>query len=150
MTDYIVGVDECGYGSLCSSLVVCGVRTPKDWSLLGLNDSKKLSAKKREAMRAILLKLISEKEISFHIAERSHTIIDKFGVYPVLKEAFVECFHKLYTPNCLIIADGNIKFDNLGADDYDIHSEPKADGTYPAVMAASILGKTYRDEKMRE
>ncbi len=145
---HIIGADECGYGAIACSLVVCGVRAPKDWALDGLNDSKKLSAKKREAMRQKLLKLIEDNVITYHIAERDNITIDKFGVYPVLKECYVEIFHKLWVPKSLIIIDGNLKFDNLGVDDYDLYSEPKADGTYPAVMAASILGKTYRDEKM--
>ena len=122
---------------------------PKDWTLDGLNDSKKLSPKRREAMNEKLQKLIYDKVITFHIVERDNITIDKDGVYPTLKSCYVEIFHKLYTPESLIIIDGNLKFDNLGVDDYDLHSEPKADGKYSAVMAASIIGKTYRDNQMK-
>ncbi len=145
---YIVGCDECGYGCLAGSLVVVGVRAPKDWALTGLNDSKKLSAKKREAMLLPLMKLVEGKEISYHLAERSNEYIDKVGVYVALKEAYVECFHALYAHDSLIIADGNLKFDNLGVDAYDKVSVIKADAKYPAVMAASIIAKTWRDDKM--
>lgn len=144
----IVGVDECGYGSLAGSLVVVGVRAAKDWALAGLNDSKKLSAKKREAMLLPLMKLVKNKEISYHLAERSNEYIDKVGVAIALKEAYVECFHALYQTDSLIISDGILKFDNLGVDDYDKLSIIKADTKYPAVMAASIIAKTYRDDKM--
>jgi ribonuclease HII len=130
-------------------VVVAAVRAPKSWSLEGLNDSKKLSEKKRDAMRLKLNKLIEEKEITWHLAERSNVEIDKVGVAVALKSAYVECFHKLYQDDSLIISDGILKFDNLGVDAYDIISLIKADTLVPAVMAASILAKTYRDEKMK-
>jgi ribonuclease HII len=146
----IVGCDEVGYGSLAGPLVVAGVRAPKGWKLDGLNDSKKLSEKKRLLMRDKLNKLIESKEISFHGAERSNVLIDKMGVALALKSAFVECFVELDDRrDCLIITDGNLKFDKLGVDAYNIVSLVKADGQIPAVMAASILAKTYRDELMR-
>jgi ribonuclease HII len=146
---FIVGCDEVGYGCLAGPLVVCGVRAPKDWSLEGLNDSKKLSAKKREVMRQKLFPLIENKIISFHLAERSNVEIDKVGVAVALKQAYVECFHALYEEESLIISDGILKFDNLGVDAYDKVSMVKADTKIPAVMAASILAKTYRDSKMQ-
>lgn len=145
----IIGCDEVGYGCLAGPLVVVGVRAPKDWSLAGLNDSKKLSAKKREAMRDQLSNLIESGTIAWHLAERSNAVIDKDGVAIALKSAYVEVFHKLYQDDCLIISDGILKFDNLGVDDYDKVSVIKADAKYPAVMAASILAKTYRDGKMK-
>ncbi len=145
----ILGCDEVGYGCLAGPLVVVGVRAPKDWSLAGLNDSKKLSAKKRETMRDQLSKLIESGTIAWHLAERSNATIDKEGVAVSLKSAYVECFHALYQDDCLIISDGILKFDNLGVDAYDKVSVIKADAKYPAVMAASILAKTYRDGKMK-
>lgn len=145
----IIGCDEVGYGCLAGPLVVVGVRAPKDWSLAGLNDSKKLSAKKREAMRDQLSNLIESGTIAWHLAERSNAVIDKDGVAVALKSAYVEVFHKLYQDDCLIISDGILKFDNLGVDGYDKVSVIKADAKYPAVMAASILAKTYRDGKMK-
>lgn len=146
---HIVGCDEVGYGCLAGPLVVVGVRAPKNWQIPGLNDSKKLSAKKREALRAQLLKSIENKDIAWHLAERSNTEIDKSGVAYALKSAYVECFKALYQEDSLIISDGILKFDNLGVDDYDKVSVVKADAKFSAVMAASILAKTYRDEKMK-
>ena len=147
---FFVGCDEVGYGCLAGPLVVGGVRAPRDWTLAGLNDSKKLSDKSLTAMRAKLLPLIEKKEISYHFAERSNTYIDKVGVAVALKEAYVECFHALYDPDSLIITDGILKFDNLGVDAYDKVSLIKADNLIPCVMAASILAKTYRDGIMQE
>lgn len=144
-----IGADEVGYGCLAGPLVVCGVKAPKNWSLAGLNDSKKLSEKKREAMRLKLNELIEKKEIEWHLAERSNVHIDKNGVAVSLKEAYVEVFIKLYGDNCLIISDGILKFDNPAVADYDMVSLIKADTQIPTVMAASILAKTYRDQKMK-
>lgn len=146
---YCVGVDEVGYGSLSGPLVVCGVRAPKNWNLEGLNDSKKLSPKRREVMSSKLEKLIANGEIGWALAERSNTVIDKFGVAVALKDAYVEVFHQLYQNDSLIISDGILKFDGLGVDAYDKLSLIKADGKIPAVMAASILAKVYRDSKMK-
>lgn len=145
----IIGCDEVGYGCLAGPLVVVGVRAPKDWALAGLNDSKKLSPKRREEMRHKLSKLIGEGVIAWHLAERSSQVIDQFGVASALKDAYVECFKALYQDDCLIISDGILKFDNLGVDAYDKVSVIKADTKFPAVMAASILAKTYRDGKMK-
>jgi ribonuclease HII len=146
---HIVGCDECGYGPLAGPLVVCGVRASKDWSLAGLNDSKKLSEKRRLVMGDKLSDLISKNEITFWLAERSNVQIDKTGVAFALKDAYVEVFHKLYQEDSLIISDGILKFDNLGVDVYDKVSIIKADTKIPAVMAASIIAKNYRDGKMK-
>jgi ribonuclease HII len=146
---FIVGADEVGYGCLAGPLVVCGVRAPKDWSLAGLNDSKKLSEKRRLVMGDKLSDLISKNEITFWLAERSNVQIDKTGVAFALKDAYVEVFHKLYQEDSLIISDGILKFDNLGVEAYDKVSIIKADTKIPAVMAASIIAKNYRDGKMK-
>jgi|SRR5579859_539306 len=146
----IIGTDECGTGSLAGPLVVCGVKAPKNWSLATLNDSKKLTEKRREAARDQLLKLAETQNISYYITERSSTTIDKFGMAVALKDAYVEVFHALYENNSLIISDGTLKFDGLKVDSYPIVSLIKADAQIPTVMAASILGKTYRDNKMKE
>lgn len=144
-----VGCDEVGYGSLAGPLVVVGVRAPKDWAIPGLRDSKQLSPKRREIMRGELGKLIENGTIAWHLAERSNVQIDKHGVAVALKDAYIECFHALYQPDCLIISDGTLKFDGLGVDAYDKVSIIKADTKIPTVMAASILAKTYRDGKMK-
>jgi ribonuclease HII len=57
---FIIGSDECGYGSWAGPVVVCGVKAPKDWNLEGLNDSKKLSEKKRMLMDSKLRELAAQ------------------------------------------------------------------------------------------
>lgn len=143
---FVLGCDEVGYGSIAGPVVVCGVHTPVEWDLEGLNDSKKLTPKKREKMRDRLHEF--DPNVTFHIAERSNANIDEYGITECLKSCFVEVFHKLYTDETLIIIDGTLEFDNMGVDGYDKISVVKADAKFPAVMAASILAKTYRDGLM--
>jgi ribonuclease HII len=151
MTDksFIIGCDEVGYGAWSGPLVVVGVRAPTDWALDGLNDSKKLSPKKREAMSAKLEKLIADGSIAWGMAERSNTVIDKIGLGVALKDAYCEIFKQLYNEESLIIIDGNLKFNNPEVSAYDKKSVIKADSLFPQVMAASILAKVYRDNKMK-
>jgi ribonuclease HII len=145
--NYIIGCDECGYGSIAGMLVVCGVQAPKNWSLEGLNDSKKLSEKRRNIMRDKLLSLVQKGEIYYHIAQRSNDQIDEHGLGVMLKDAYQECFTSLLVDNSLIVCDGTLKFDSTPTDQVSL---VKADTLVPSVMAASILGKTYRDSVMRE
>lgn len=145
-----IGADEVGYGSLAGPLVIVGVRAPKDWKFEGLNDSKKLTKLQREKMRDKLNKLIEDKVITFHLAERTNVQIDKWGVAVAMKDCYIEIFHKLYQDDSLIITDGILKFDNLGVDAYDKVSLIKGDGHIPHIMAASILAKTYRDKWMKD
>jgi len=147
---YIIGADECGYGAIAGPLVVGAVHAPVNWNLEGLNDSKKLSPKKREIMRGKLLQLVESGEIAFSLAERSNVEIDTIGVINALKQCYVDNFQTLYVPNSLIIVDGNLDFKNLGVDNYPKISMVKADTKIPTVMAASILAKTYRDQIMQQ
>jgi ribonuclease HII len=145
---YIVGADEVGYGALAGMIVVVGIRAPQDWKLKGLNDSKKLSAKKREALLLPLMELVQSNDIDYHLAERSNIYIDQVGVATALRECYAEVFKQLYCEDCLLIADGNLKFDELTKDGYTVKSVVKADTLIPAVMAASIIAKVWRDDKM--
>lgn len=146
---YIIGVDECGTGSIAGPLAVSGVKAPTDWTMDGLKDSKKLK-KVIFKMQDNILANFSSNNISYHIAQRSNQEIDSIGLAKALKDAYVEIFHKLYEPDSLIITDGTLKFDNLGVDNYDKISLIKADTKIPTVMAASILGKAYRDKIMHD
>lgn len=145
---FIIGCDEVGYGCLAGPLVVVGVRAPKDWAIEGLNDSKKLTPNKRGVMATKLEKLIAEGDLAWALVEKSNTEINQVGVGVALKQAYVEVFHQLYQPETLIISDGNLKFDKMGVDAYDQVSIVKADTKIAHVMAASILAKVYRDNKM--
>jgi ribonuclease HII len=147
---YIIGCDEVGTGSWAGPVIVVGVRAPQGWSLGGLNDSKKLTPAKRQAMGDQLEQLIISNQITWALAKRSNTIIDQLGLAAALKDAYIEVFHQLYQEDSLIIVDGNLKFDGLGVDNYQKQSLVRADSQIPQVMAASILGKVYRDGLMHK
>jgi ribonuclease HII len=150
MSELIVGCDEVGYGCLAGPLVVCGVRAPMGWNMLGLNDSKKLSPKRRGEMLLKLMLAVKNGEIHYHLAQRSNHVIDQQGVAVALKDAYVEVMVALHQPGCLIICDGILKFDKLVPSGYNVSSVIKADTKIPAVMAASIIAKEYRDDDMHQ
>lgn len=150
--NFIVGADEVGWGALSGPVVVVGVRAPKGWWLDGLADSKKLKAsseKKLYEMRDKLNTAIENKEITWHLAERSNVQIDKMTPAMALKSSYVEVFNSLYDDDSHIISDGILNFKGLGVEHMSMESMIKADTKIPAVMAASILAKTYRDETMK-
>jgi ribonuclease HII len=147
---YIVGADEVGYGALAGELVVCGVGAPQGWTLPGLRDSKKLSLAQREALASQLERLIASQQITWALAQRSSVVIDQKGVFVALKDAYVEIFHQLGPVADEIIVDGILNFEGRGVDQYSIRSVVQADNQFPQVMAASILGKVFRDRLMKQ
>lgn len=147
MKQYVLGCDECGYGSWSGPVVVGAVCADKDWRIDGLNDSKKLSDKQRRIMNDKLGLLIDNSDIVFAIAQRSNVEIDNIGLGKCLRACYVDVCNKLYNDNSTIIIDGNLDFSKelTGKDHTTLI---KADTKIPAVMAASIIAKVYRDDLM--
>ena len=139
---YVVGSDEAGYGAWAGPLCVAAVRVPVGWKPpLGLGDSKKLSEAQRETLLAALER---DPNVKSRVILLAATTIDKQGVYACLRQAH-ETLHQelswgLEGVRC--IADGNLQLQG------GIESIPKADGTVPAVSAASIFAKVLRDNEM--
>lgn len=133
---FLCGIDEAGRGPLAGPLVVAGVILEKE--ILGLNDSKVLSEKKREK----LFDEIKEKS-KYHIVFKSAKEIDDFGISFCLKSSILEIMEKLqeFSDNFLIDGNTNFGIQNL-------QKEIKADAKYPCVSAASILAKVSRDRFM--
>lgn len=142
----ILGIDEVGYGCWAGDLVVCGVISENNWSINGLNDSKKLSKSKREKLNNLLQIEVRNKNISHFMVRKSSNDIDKYGLGVCHKQAYAEVIKELSTNDCEIILDGNLKIN--GFDDKNIKSVIKADSKYSQVMAASILAKVFRDNLM--
>ena len=130
----LCGIDEAGRGPFAGPLVVAGVVLNEP--INGLNDSKKLTIKKREA----LFDTIKQKS-KYHIVFKSAKQIDDFGISRCLRESIKEIMQKLSAKQYLM--DGNTAFgiNNLN---YLI----KADGLIDEVSAASILAKVSRDRYM--
>jgi ribonuclease HII len=147
--DYIIGSDECGYGSWAGPLVVCAALVPLNWPLAGVvKDSKAFTGTKAEEKRAVVASKIIDKCLwvikTVHVPE-----IDSFGVYKALIGAHTLAIKELIAKHketgavgkILTIVDGTLPIP-------DAISLPKADGLVPAVSAASIIGKVARDAWM--
>jgi ribonuclease HII len=132
----LCGIDEAGRGPLAGPLSIAGVilHQPID----GLNDSKKLTEKKREE----LFEIISQNS-SYHIARFSAAQIDELGLSACLAAGLREIISTLGEADYLY--DGNSTFGVSG-----LRTMVKADATIPEVSAASILAKVTRDREMVE
>lgn len=132
----LCGIDEAGRGPLAGPLVVAGVILIED--IIGLNDSKVLSEKKREQ----LFDEIIEKS-KYHIVFKSAEEIDNFGISSCLKSSILEIIENLKEFSDYFLMDGNT---NFGIQI--LQKEVKADAKYSQVSAASILAKVSRDRFM--
>lgn len=130
------GIDEAGRGPLAGPLVVAGVTLKKE--IIGLNDSKKLSEKKREKLYEEIIE-----NSFFHIVFTDAKTLDKDGLSLCLKNSILEIMENIKANEFLM--DGNTSF---GIED--LKHEIKADANYPEVSAASILAKVSRDRYMCE
>lgn len=151
-----VGFDEAGRGPLAGPVSAAAVILPADFPFEILNDSKKLSEKKREAAEIII-----KEKACWGIALVDHKKIDEINILEAsmlaMKNAFDDMIKKL--PDWC--EKTGVDFsqvslsgitDGTRCPDVPINCrcEPKADGKYPCVMAASILAKTCRDRLMLE
>ena len=130
----LCGIDEAGRGPLAGPLVVAGVVLCK--KIDGLNDSKKLSPKKREE----LYKLITASSL-YKIVFTNNQIIDDIGLSKALKNS-IEAIKNQFS-SYKILMDGNTNFGVSG-----VEWMIKADAKIPEVSAASILAKVSRDKYM--
>ena len=154
---YILGIDEAGRGPLAGPVSAGCVLLPEDFPVEILNDSKKLSEKKRLHAES----LIKEK-CCWGIGLAEHYEIDKINILQAsllaMKRAYEDMLKKLEacckTQNINLISETELYAitDGIYCPDIScsVKSEVKADSKYPAVMAASILAKTCRDKIMIE
>ena len=136
-----VGLDEAGRGCLAGPVVAAAVILPKDFKHPFLNDSKKLSEKKRKELRVI----IEEQAIDYAVAFVDHKKIDEINILNASILAMHLAIDKIKAKYDLLLIYGN-RFKPY----HNIHHECiiKGDGKYQSIAAASILAKTYRDELM--
>lgn len=137
------GVDEAGRGPLCGSVVAAAVILDPAKPIIGLDDSKKLSEKKRDA----LAKLIRENALAWSIAQASVEEIDTLNILHATMLAMSRAVAGLnVTPDEALI-DGNRVPTQLTIPARAIVG---GDALEPAISAASILAKTFRDELLVE
>lgn len=142
---WIIGADECGYGCWAGPICVAAVRAPENWHIPGLNDSKKLSAKKRESLSERLWELHRSGDIFISVMQGTNHDIDKKGVAVIQKKLFVEVINDCKADDTTAIVDGTLSLSSLLVP---YQSMVKADAKISAVMAASIVAKVYRDQWM--
>jgi len=137
------GCDEAGRGCLAGPVVAAAVILPDDFEHELLNDSKQLSEKKRDTLRAI----IEDKAIAWAVAMVDNEEIDRINILNASIKAMHLAIEQLtVTPKALLI-DGN-RFHIYP--DIAHQCIVKGDSIYKCIAAASILAKTHRDAYMRE
>ena len=140
--EYIAGIDEVGRGPLAGPVVAAAVILPKDCKIEGVNDSKKLSEKKREELYDVIL----EKAVSYGIGVVSNERIDEINILQATYEAMREALSKLTPPAEYILADA-VTIPMISAPQKGII---KGDAKSMSIGAASIVAKVYRDRMMVE
>ena len=139
----VCGVDEAGRGPLAGPVCAAAVILKPDTVIEGLNDSKKLTEKKREA----LFDVIIENAVDCSIALVDNERIDEINILEATFEAMEQAVHTLkITPDCAII-DGNREPKHLYIP---CKTVVKGDSISMSVAAASILAKVTRDRLMLE
>ncbi len=135
------GCDEAGRGCLAGPVFAAAVILPKNLKAPELDDSKKLSEKKRKELRDF----IEEKAIAYKVIEISPEKIDEINILNASILGMQKAVLALDTRPEYILVDGN-KF--KPTEDIPHECVIKGDGKYKAIAAASILAKIYRDEYM--
>ena len=141
--EYICGIDEAGRGPLAGPVVVAGVIMPKDSMIEGVNDSKKVSEKKREKLYDVIL----EEAISYSVAIIGQDIIDEINILNATKQGVTKVVEELDVKPNLILVDALTHINTKGIP-YD--SIIKGDAKCYNIAAASIIAKVTRDRIMRE
>ena len=138
----IAGVDEAGRGPLAGRVYAAAVILDKDVKILGLDDSKKLSEKKREQ----LYDEITQKAISWSVAYATESEIDEINILNATHLAMRRAVEGLsVTPDYLII-DGN----SIGEMPIPLETMVKGDANSVSVAAASVIAKVSRDRYITE
>ena len=142
----ILGIDEVGRGPWAGPLVVGAVVLPEKFTIEGLTDSKKLSAKKRAELDV----QIRENALGWGLGWVHANELDDIGLSAALRLATVRAVEAVNAPYHEIILDGTINFLKDTAKGKYVTTMAKADLLIPAVSAASIIAKVARDTYMEE
>ncbi len=137
---YICGVDEVGRGPLAGPVVCAAVIMPFDDIIEGVDDSKKLSAKKREELAS----LIEKKAVALNICLVEPEKIDEINILEATKLCMKNAVEGLKIKPDFVITDGNMKLDI----DMEQASIVKGDALSYTIGSASIAAKVYRDKLM--
>lgn len=139
---YICGVDEVGRGPLAGPVVCAAVIMPLDDLIEGVDDSKKLSAKKRE----ILSENIINKAVAYRICRVEPQIIDEINILQATRLCMKNAVEGLEIAPDFVLTDGNMTLDITIPQ----RSIIKGDALSYSIGAASIIAKVYRDKLMAD
>lgn len=135
---HIAGIDEAGRGPLAGPVVVASVIMPLDDIIDGVNDSKKLSAKKRD----LLYDKIMEKAVETHVAIIPHAVIDEINILNATKKGMLDCINGLSQVDIVLI--DAVKLQAKVPTMAIVHG----DALSYSIAAASIVAKVTRDRLM--
>ena len=138
----ICGIDEAGRGPLAGPVCAAAVILPKDHPILYVNDSKQLSAKKREELYDVIVR----EAVSYGVSLVGEKVIDRINILQATYEAMRQAVSKLSpSPRCTL--NDAVTFPGL-----DIRQVPiiKGDAKSCSIAAASVLAKVTRDRLMEE
>ena len=140
----VAGVDEVGRGPLAGPVVCAAVILPleEEKRIAGIDDSKKLSKKKRE----LLAERIKEVALAYSIAEVDEKTIDEINILQATRLCMKKAVEGLAVPPDFVLTDGNMTLDIAPPQ----KSVVKGDALVCSIGAASILAKVYRDKRMEE
>lgn len=136
----LAGVDEAGRGPLAGPVVAAAVIFNKNIFIEGVNDSKKITEKRRE----VLAELIKEEALEYQYGIIEQDEIDKINILQASLKAMKTAVNKLESKLDLILVDGNKTFNTV----QNIQAIIKGDAKSFSIAAASILAKVKRDELM--
>lgn len=139
---YICGIDEAGRGPLAGPVVAGAVILPKDCNILYINDSKKLTEKKREELYGV----ITENAVAYGVGIVNHERIDEINILQATYEAMRAAISKLSVAPDLLLNDA-VKIPDISVKQVPII---KGDAKSISIAAASILAKVTRDQMMKE
>ena len=141
---YIAGVDEVGRGPLAGPVVCAAVIMPldEDKLVVGVDDSKKLSEKKREQ----LAEEIKARALCYTIVEIDEKTIDEINILEATRLGMKKAIESLEIPPEVVLTDGNMTIDTH----FPQHSVIHGDALSYSIGAASIIAKVYRDNMMDE
>lgn len=138
----VCGVDEAGRGPLCGPVVTAAVILNKDEMIEGVNDSKKLSEKKREN----LYDIITKKAIAVGVGISDVDIIEDINILNATKLAMKQAINNLKINPDFVLIDGNQMIDI----DIDAQTVVSGDAKSESIAAASIIAKVTRDRLLKD
>ncbi|MFI5260704.1 MAG: ribonuclease HII [Candidatus Paceibacteria bacterium] len=149
---FLIGVDEAGRGPLAGPVAVGVVAVPEGFDVAkefpGVNDSKKLTEKKREELYAALLERVASGEVRFTVEFESAEVIDTEGIVPAVGKALARGVHAL-APDASLVRiqlDGALR----APEQYEQETIINGDALIPIISLASIAAKVERDRLLVE